>query len=212
MKSIIASATLLASLAAIGSANAATITVQTGASDAGAQASAGDYIPVVDAAISNPGIGYGSAVLNDSGSFSNHDLFGSNHDIAFKTTINFGVAAAAAGNWGFRAGVDFGKGGTLVLDGTVLDFKTNDMWWSGSYADSSQFLQGSSALSAGQHTLSIYGLEGCCDGGMQVQYNAGNGFKNFDSATMAPVPEPESYAMLLAGLGLVGFMARRRQA
>ena len=27
---------------------------------------------------------------------------------------------------------------------------------------------------------------------------------------LAPVPEPETYAMLLAGLGLVGFMARRR--
>ncbi|MDP3288244.1 MAG: PEPxxWA-CTERM sorting domain-containing protein, partial [Methyloversatilis sp.] len=24
------------------------------------------------------------------------------------------------------------------------------------------------------------------------------------------VPEPETYAMLLAGLGLIGFMARRR--
>ena len=28
---------------------------------------------------------------------------------------------------------------------------------------------------------------------------------------VAPVPEPESYAMLLAGLGLLGFMARRRK-
>lgn len=28
----------------------------------------------------------------------------------------------------------------------------------------------------------------------------------------APVPEPETYAMLLAGLGLVGFVARRRAA
>jgi len=27
-----------------------------------------------------------------------------------------------------------------------------------------------------------------------------------------PVPEPETYAMLLAGLGLVGFAARRRQS
>jgi len=27
---------------------------------------------------------------------------------------------------------------------------------------------------------------------------------------MAPVPEPKTYAMLLAGLGLVGFMARRK--
>lgn len=31
------------------------------------------------------------------------------------------------------------------------------------------------------------------------------------SATMVPVPEPETYAMLLAGLGLLGFAARRRQ-
>jgi len=27
----------------------------------------------------------------------------------------------------------------------------------------------------------------------------------------APIPEPEAYAMLLAGLGLLGFMARRRK-
>jgi hypothetical protein len=31
-----------------------------------------------------------------------------------------------------------------------------------------------------------------------------------DSAT-APIPEPESYAMFMAGLGLMGFMARRRK-
>jgi hypothetical protein len=30
--------------------------------------------------------------------------------------------------------------------------------------------------------------------------------------TLAPVPEPETYAMLLAGLGLMGVIARRRKA
>lgn len=31
------------------------------------------------------------------------------------------------------------------------------------------------------------------------------------TGTLSPVPEPESYAMLLAGLGLLGFTARRRK-
>jgi hypothetical protein len=31
------------------------------------------------------------------------------------------------------------------------------------------------------------------------------------SATIAPVPEPETYAMMLAGLGLIGGIARRRK-
>lgn len=31
------------------------------------------------------------------------------------------------------------------------------------------------------------------------------------SQTIAPIPEPQTYAMLLGGLGLVGWMARRRQ-
>ncbi|WP_229219988.1 PEP-CTERM sorting domain-containing protein [Rugamonas fusca] len=31
-------------------------------------------------------------------------------------------------------------------------------------------------------------------------------------AFISPVPEPETYGMLLAGLGLVGFLARRRKA
>lgn len=35
---------------------------------------------------------------------------------------------------------------------------------------------------------------------------------NFISTPTAPVPEPESYAMMLAGLGLLGFSVRRRKS
>jgi hypothetical protein len=40
----------------------------------------------------------------------------------------------------------------------------------------------------------------------------GAGSGGFDQAGVtSPIPEPETYAMLLAGLGLMGFVARRRQ-
>jgi hypothetical protein len=41
--------------------------------------------------------------------------------------------------------------------------------------------------------------------------HATNGMGLRVESVTAPVPEPESYAMLLAGLGLLGFMARRRK-
>ena len=195
-------------------ANASTITLSTGYSAAAAQTSAANYQSVVNAAVATPGAGYGSTSIASYDNVSNSGLFGSGSNIAFKSVINFGVSAADAGAWSFRSGVDFGKGGALFLDGVALDFKSNDMWWAGNYNNGSQFLSGSSALSAGNHTLSIYGLEGCCDGGQQVQFKAGsNNFASFgaNDGLISAVPEPTTYAMLLIGLGLLGFTARRKQ-
>jgi hypothetical protein len=42
-----------------------------------------------------------------------------------------------------------------------------------------------------------------------IDYSTTSGF--FAGSTLAPVPEPKSYAMLLAGLGFVGALARRRR-
>jgi|SRR6185436_9623431 len=38
-----------------------------------------------------------------------------------------------------------------------------------------------------------------------------NNYASWGSFHVSPVPEPETYAMLIAGLGLMGFVARRRQ-
>ena len=38
-----------------------------------------------------------------------------------------------------------------------------------------------------------------------------SGHMTLAPTTMAPIPEPETYAMMLAGLGLMGFVARRRK-
>jgi hypothetical protein len=41
---------------------------------------------------------------------------------------------------------------------------------------------------------------------------SGSGEAASYTVTLAPVPEPETYALLLAGLGLMGAVARRRQS
>ena len=200
----------IAAALAFGSANAAVISFQTGFSNAGAQATADDYRSVVDAAIaSNP---YGSTVLSSYDNVSNNGIFGKGStNIAFKSVITFGLSSA--GDYAFRAGVDFGNGGAVFLDGQAVAINQNDMWWGGSYSTpNGSFNLASSTLSAGNHTLTIYGLEGCCDGGQQVQYSAnGAAFQSFSNQTLAPVPEPETYAMLLGGLGVVGVVSRRRK-
>ena len=43
-----------------------------------------------------------------------------------------------------------------------------------------------------------------------LAYDPAAGLSGFGSVVYAPVPEPETYALLLAGLGLLGAVSRRR--
>lgn len=194
-------------------AHASVITLQTANSGAQTQASATAYRDVVNAAVLNQGAGYGTAVLGQYDNVNNASLFGSNHDIAWKATINFGVTAAQAGSWSFRSGVDFGYGGAMFLDGNAIDMKTNNMWWSGNYNDPSQFLAATLNVGAGNHTLSLFGLENCCDGAQQAQFRFGNGgyttFGRADGLNAVAVPEPMTLASFGLGLGLIAGLRRR---
>jgi probable HAF family extracellular repeat protein len=83
--------------------------------------------------------------------------------------------------------------------------------WTGTTAtDLNSFLDASS-VSAGWVVIRAYGVN---DNGWIVG-DANNTITGethgFLLSTVASVPEPETYAMMLAGLGLVGFMARGRK-
>ncbi len=59
-----------------------------------------------------------------------------------------------------------------------------------------------SGLAAGSYALNVLGFATGETGGFYA-----GGF----IAETAPIPEPETYALMLAGLGVVGFMAARRK-
>ena len=65
------------------------------------------------------------------------------------------------------------------------------------------------AMSRIPTTSSLYTVYGNLRNGSNNHLNA---FNNWLAMTPPPpVPEPETYAMLMAGLGMVGFMSRRRK-
>lgn len=108
-----------------GTAHASRVTMQTNYSTAGQQDSAAAYVAAVDAALAAPLVpGYGTAHLAEYLA-DNHSLFGSDTNLAYRFTVEFDVTEA--GPWSFRAGVDFGRGGVVMLDDAVLDYSRENL-------------------------------------------------------------------------------------
>jgi len=103
--------------------------------------------------------------------YDNHDTCGGPAgNVAFHVSGTFYLSSSAI--VGIRVGPDAGFGGTLMLDGVVLQERWADMWWAGSFGDLNQILWGTSNLAAGFHTVSYYGFEMCCDGPETFQFQA----------------------------------------
>ncbi|MBA5607812.1 PEP-CTERM sorting domain-containing protein [Duganella sp. FT3S] len=90
-------------------------------------------------------------------------------------------------------GFDLRNAGGIVFHGTQDLSQPSEQAWN--------FASGLHPLAAGNYTLEVDGYVASPNGGSY----SGN------IAVAAAVPEPETYGMLMAGLGLLGVIARRRK-
>lgn len=133
--------------------------------------------------------GYGCAIVNAYTGINNSGQFSPpsrNRDIGLYAEAFFEVQPADAGTWTFRYGADFGLGGGLYVDDVALDEKWNtDLWWANNWNNTSEILQGTITLTPGYHSLRIIGFEGCCDGGLTVQFRRPGG--TFQAMSLANI-------------------------
>lgn len=108
--------------------------------------------------------------------------------------------------------------GTNFVDFALFDGNAGDTWFNNRSVDLSAIAGADNNANFAFRVVSAFapGTSAYAAANTGSSY-ATSGTWRFDMVTVsgtsvAPVPEPETYAMLLAGLGLMGFAARRRQA
>lgn len=145
--------------------------------------------------------GYGCKHITNFTNINNQNQFGPpamNQNFGAYSETFFEVKAGETGTWSFRYGADFGRGGGLYVDDIALQEKWNDdLWWAYNWNNTNEILQGSINLTPGYHKLEVIGFEGCCDGGITVQFRKpGDTFKSYSDANIdvrsrqCPVDDP----------------------
>ncbi len=133
-------------------------------------------------------------------------------------TVGAGVTGVDTFFFQLSAPSNVGAGATNVLIGanpifvfpafgaTLYDDVTNGLLgtFSSSATVTAQNLSLSGLLGSGSYRVDVAGTGGLAGGAYLVSLS-NNG------APVTPIPEPESYALFLAGLGLIGTIARRRR-
>jgi hypothetical protein len=136
-----------------------------------------------------------------------------------KATVGTWLAAGPGNGTGSDAVVSFGAGEAYVsfLWGSPDTYNTLTVTTTaGSYAFTSASPELVSIVANGNQDFASY-LGFDATGGeliTSLTFSSPkiNAFEASNFSTTSPIPEPETYALMLAGLGVVGFMARRRKA
>jgi PEP-CTERM motif len=107
--------------------------------------------------------------------------------------------------------------GTSFTDFALFDGNAGDTWFNNRTVDLSSITGADNNASFAFRVVSAFAPSTSQYAASNITSNyATTGTWRFDMATVsgtaiAPIPEPETYAMLLAGLALIGFSTRRKQ-
>jgi ice-binding like protein/PEP-CTERM motif-containing protein len=107
---------------------------------------------------------------------------------------------------GANVGLYWNVGSSATLDGDT--FAGNVL--ASTITTDGNLTMGCGRLLAATANVALNGVGSNISTGCGVAGDIGFGSSGFDQAGVAAIPEPETYALMLAGLGLLGFAARRR--
>jgi hypothetical protein len=131
--------------------------------------------------------GYGTVHVDDVTMLRNSLLFGAFTDVGYDIALRFTTSEETSLE--FRFGVDFGRGGFVMVDGTVKAEGFEDLRWSGDDSDAGFLADdgagvfnvglGTSvsgyAFLPGNHEIRVVGVDDCCDEGMTFQFRVAGG-------------------------------------
>lgn len=143
---------------------------------------------------------------HDPGELGGTLFFGTGSSFPFEVVYTFSLSSLssllAVGVTNDAPGVFDINGASAQLYQSNGNANFNDDTLVGSFAfDSTSVVQTFSSLAAGSY---FYKVTGQVDGPVGGSYLL--------SSSLVPVPEPETYALMFAGLGVIGLLMRRRKA